>query len=187
MYWIGLFDTYRPFSHCIDQAGLGAFTAKSGRKHYNPPPLTVMWMNFDSPNYPSFCSLSAIISFQTCSNKCILYVLSFHKCIKIKYKMVNMYGVFRDWCKVHPAEILYTLIATAVSNLVFSWVFGSVNSVTRPNRRNAKMVYKTWFFPQMWLNFNCSPWSYHFEIKTAHLHFCTQKSTRAPGRAKLAE
>ena len=87
---------YRPFSHCIDQAGLGAFTAKSGRKHYNPPPLTVMWMNFDSPNFPSFCSLSAIISFQTCSNKCILYVLSFHKCIKIKYKMVNMYGVFRD-------------------------------------------------------------------------------------------
>ena len=38
-----LVDTcYRPFSHCIDQAGLGAFTAKSGRKHYNPPPLTVM-------------------------------------------------------------------------------------------------------------------------------------------------
>ena len=32
----------RPFSYCIDQAGLGAFTAKSGRKHYNPPPLTVM-------------------------------------------------------------------------------------------------------------------------------------------------
>ena len=87
---------YRPFSHCIDQTGLGAFTAKSGRKHYNPPPLTVMWMNFDSPNFPSFCSLSAIISFQTCSNKCILYVLSFHKCIKIKYKMVNMYGVFCD-------------------------------------------------------------------------------------------
>ena len=78
----------------MDQAGLGAFTAKSGRKHYNPPPLTVMWMNFDSPNFPSFCSLSAIISFQTCSNKCILYVLSFHKCIKIKYKMVNMYGVY---------------------------------------------------------------------------------------------
>ena len=80
---------YRPFSHCIGQAGLGAFTAKSGRKHYNPPPLTIMWMNFDSPNYPSLCSLSAIISFQTCSNKCILYVLSFHKCIKIKYKMVS--------------------------------------------------------------------------------------------------
>ena len=36
------FPVYRPFSHCIDQAGLGAFTAKSGRKHYNPPPLTVM-------------------------------------------------------------------------------------------------------------------------------------------------
>ena len=30
---------YRPFSHCIDQAGLGAFTAKSGRKHYNPPSI----------------------------------------------------------------------------------------------------------------------------------------------------
>ena len=45
--------------------------------------------------------------------------------------MVNMYGVFRDWCKVRPAEILYTLIATAASNLVFSWVFGSANSVTR--------------------------------------------------------
>ena len=84
----------RPFSYCIDQAGLGAFTAKSGRKHYNPPPLTVMWMNFDSPNFPSLCSLSAIISFQTCSNKCILYVLLFHKCIKIKYKTVNIYGVF---------------------------------------------------------------------------------------------
>ena len=35
-----------------------------------------------------------IISFQTCRNKCILYVLLFHKCIKIKYKTVNMYGVF---------------------------------------------------------------------------------------------
>ena len=85
---------YRPFSYCIDQAELGAFTTKSGRKHYNPPPLTVMWMNFDSPNFPSLCSLSVIISFQTCSNKCILYVLLFHKCIKIKHKMVNMYGVF---------------------------------------------------------------------------------------------
>ena len=85
---------YRPFSYCIDQAGLGAFTAKSGRKHYNPPPLTVTWMNFECPNFPSLCSLSAIISFQTCSNKCILYVLSFHKCIEIKYKTVNMYGVF---------------------------------------------------------------------------------------------
>ena len=42
-----------------------------------------------------------------------------------------MYGVFRDQCKVRPAEILYTLIATAASNLVFSWVFGSANSVTR--------------------------------------------------------
>ena len=84
----------RPFSYFIDQAGLGAFTAKSGRKRYNPPPLTVMWMNFDSPNFPSLYSLLAIISFQTCSNKCILYVLSFHKCIKIKYKTVNMYGVF---------------------------------------------------------------------------------------------
>ena len=84
----------RPFSYCIDQAGLGAFTAKSGLKHYNPPPLTVMWMNFDSPNFPSLYSLSAIILFQTCSNKCILYVLLFHKCIKIKYKTVNMYGVF---------------------------------------------------------------------------------------------
>ena len=87
------YRSYRPFSYCIDQAGLGAFTAKSGRKHYNPPPLTVMWMNFDSPNFPSLCSLPAIISFQTCSNKCILYVLLFHKCIKIKYKTVNMYGV----------------------------------------------------------------------------------------------
>ena len=87
---------YTPFSHYSITRRLGAFTAKSGRKHYNPLPLTVMWMNFDSPNFPSFCSLSAIISFQTCSNKCILYVLSFHKCIKIKYKMVNMYGVFRD-------------------------------------------------------------------------------------------
>ena len=95
--WSNLHDyimMYRPFSYCIDQAGLGAFTAKSGHKHYNPPPLTVMWMNFDSPNFPSLCSLSAIISFQTCSNECILYFLLCHKCIKIKYKTVNMYGVF---------------------------------------------------------------------------------------------
>ena len=49
---------------------------------------------------------------------------------------------FCDLCKVRPAEILYTLIATAASNLVFSWVFGSANSVTRPDRRNAKMVYR---------------------------------------------
>ena len=90
-------EWYRPFSYCINQVGLGAFTEKSGHKHYNPPPLTIMWMNFDSPNFPSLCLLSAItaiISFQTCSNKCILYVLLFHKCIKIKYKTVNMYGVF---------------------------------------------------------------------------------------------
>ena len=92
--WQNKNKSYRPFSYCIDHAGLGAFTAKSGRKHYNAPPLTVMWMNFDSPNFPSLCSLSVIISLQTCSNKCILYVLSFHKCIKIKYKTVNMYGVF---------------------------------------------------------------------------------------------
>ena len=102
-------------------------------------------MNFDSPNFPSLCSLSAIISFQTCSNKCI--VLSFHKCIKIKYKTVNKYGVFRDKCEVRPAEILhvYTLIATTAltSTLVFSWVFGSANSVTRPDQYNAKMVYTT--------------------------------------------
>ena len=120
-----------PFSYCIDQAGLGAFTAKSGRKHYNPPPLTVMWMNFDSPNFPSLCSLSAIISFQTCSNKCILYVLLFHKCIKIKYKTVNMYGVFL-WL-VQSSEILYTLIATTMFNC---WVFGSANSVTQPDSDN---------------------------------------------------
>ena len=55
--------------------------------------LSCEWM-FDSPNFPSLCLLSAMISFQTCSNKCILYVLSFHKCIKIKYKTVSMYGVF---------------------------------------------------------------------------------------------
>ena len=72
-----------PFSHCIDQAGLGAFTGKSGRKHYNPPPLTVMWMNFDSPNFPSFCSLSAIISFQTCSAGCPrMFYTVFQKNIK---------------------------------------------------------------------------------------------------------
>ena len=50
---------------------------------------------------------------------------------------------FCDYCKVRPAEILYTLISTAASNLVFSWVFGSANSVARPDRRNAKMVYNT--------------------------------------------
>ena len=43
--------------------------------------------------------------------------------------------------KFGPSEILYTLIATAASNLIFSWVFESANFVTRPDRRNAKMVY----------------------------------------------
>ena len=81
-------------SHIVSIRPGWAHSAKSGRKHYNPPPLTVMWMNFDSPNFPSLCSLSAIISFQTCSNKCILYILLFHKCIKTKYKTVNMYGLF---------------------------------------------------------------------------------------------
>ena len=37
-----LHSSNRPFSHYIDQAGFGAFTAKIGCKHYNPPPLTVM-------------------------------------------------------------------------------------------------------------------------------------------------
>ena len=44
--------------------------------------------------------------------------------------------------KFVPLKYYYTLIATAASNLVFSWVFGSANSVTRPDRRNAKMVYR---------------------------------------------
>ena len=48
--------------------------------------------------------------------------------------------------KFVPLKILYTLIATAASNLVFSWVFGSANSVTRPDRRNTKMVYRIEFF-----------------------------------------
>ena len=133
---------YRPFSHCIDQAGLGAFTVKSGRKHYNPPPLTVMWMNFDSPNFPSLCSLSAIISFQTCSNKCILYVLLFHKYIKIKYKTVNMYEVF-----------LWLVQSSSHWNTIHSphrnWVFGSANSVTRPdrdNQYNMRIVYTCFCF-----------------------------------------
>ena len=44
--------------------------------------------------------------------------------------------------KFVPAEILYTLIATTAASLVFSWVFGSANSVTRPDQYNVKMVYK---------------------------------------------
>ena len=42
--------------------------------------------------------------------------------------------------KFVPLKCYYTLIATAASNLVFSWVFGLANSVTRPDRCNAKMV-----------------------------------------------
>ena len=33
--------TYTPFSHYIDQTSW-AHSERSGRKHYNPPPLTVM-------------------------------------------------------------------------------------------------------------------------------------------------
>ena len=137
---------YRPFSYCIDQAGLGAFTAKSGRKHYNPPPLTVMWMNFDSPNFPSLYSLSAIISFQTCSNKYILYVLLFHKCIKIKYKTVNMYEVFL-W--LVPSSSRWNTIHSLATTMFNCWVFGSANSVTRPdcdNQYNMRIVYRSYTF-----------------------------------------
>ena len=38
---------------------------------------------------------------------------------------------------------IYTLIATTASSLFFSWVFGSANSVTRPDQYNAKMVYSS--------------------------------------------
>ena len=56
--------------------------------------------------------------------------------------MVNMYGVFRDLCKVRPAEILHTLIATAASNLVFSWVV-RVGEFCHPELPgNAKIVYR---------------------------------------------
>ena len=55
--------------------------------------------------------------------------------------MVNVYGVFRDYCKVRPSEILYTLIATAASNLVFSWVV-RVGEFCHPELPgNAKIVY----------------------------------------------
>ena len=47
---------------------------------------------------------------------------------------IKRYEYFVICAKFVPAEILYTLIATAASNLVFSWVFGSANSVTRPDR-----------------------------------------------------
>ena len=49
---------------------------------------------------------------------------------------------------------VYTLIATAASNLVFSWVFGSANSVTRPDRHNVKMVYR--------ILFSCNDFFSHF-------------------------
>ena len=99
-------------------------------------------LNFDSPNFPSLCSLSAIISFQTCSNKCILYVLSFHKCIKIKYKTVNMYGVFL-W--LVQSSSCWNTIHSHRNYMFNCWVFGSANSVTRPdrdNQYNMRIVYK---------------------------------------------
>ena len=59
--------------------------------------------------------------------------------------MVHMYGVFRDKCKVRPAEILYTLIATAASNLIFSWVV-RVGEFCHPELPgNAKIVYSSHF------------------------------------------
>ena len=62
------------------------------RKHYNSPSLTDMWMLF-VPSFPRLCWLSAIISFQTCRNKNIVYVSWFWNRIKIKCKTVNMYEV----------------------------------------------------------------------------------------------
>ena len=143
---------YRPFSHCIDQAGSGAFTAKSGRKHYNPPPLTVMWMNFDSPNFPRFCSLSAIISFQTCSNKSILYVLSFHKCIKIKYKMVNMYGVY-SWFSAKFVPLKYYTLSSQLRRLTSFSVGCSVRRILSPGQIAAMRKWSIPFFESLWISF----------------------------------
>ena len=70
--------SYRPFSYCIDRAIRPGWAHSQRRVGVNITiPLHWPSCDFDSPNFPSFCSLSAIISFQTCSNKCILYVLSF--------------------------------------------------------------------------------------------------------------
>ena len=51
--------------------------------------------------------------------------------------------------KVRPAEILYTLIATAASNLVFSWVV-RVGKVCHPELPgNAKIVYRNRSWPRI--------------------------------------
>ena len=134
----------RPFSYCIDQAGLGAFTAKSGRKHYNPPPLTVMWMNFDSPNFPSLCSLSAIISFQLVAINVFYVYFYFINVSRSNIKTVNMYGIFL-WLVQSSSRWKNTLIATTMFNC---WVFGSAKSVTRPdrdNQYNMRIVYNVKF------------------------------------------
>ena len=55
----------------------------------------------------------------------------------------------------------YTLIATAASNLVLSWVFGSANSVTRPDRCNVKMVYsKLLFLIWLWHDLLLNMWAF---------------------------
>ena len=166
---------FRPFSHCTDQAGLGAFTAKSGRKHYNPPPLTVMWMNFDAPNFPSFCSLSAIILFQTCSNKCILYVLSFHKCIKIKYKTVNMYGVyFVISAKFVPLK--YYTLSSQLRRLTSFSVGCSVQRILSPGQIAVMRKWSIVYFILLYVYYCMGSKLYSSQVLGMIVKICISKS-----------
>ena len=102
--------------------------------------MNELWLS----QFPSLCSLSAIISFQTCSNKCILYVLLFHKCIKIKYKTVNMYGVFlwlvqssSRWNTIHSHRNYHVqLLSVRVGEIC--------HPADRDNQCNMRIVYNWW-------------------------------------------
>ena len=79
------------------------------------------------------------------------------------------YGVFPISAKF--VSEIHTLIATTSASLVFSWVFGSANSVTRPDRRNAKMVYS----PRNFCYYSFSA-SVSFDFETRIKSTCTSTS-----------
>ena len=91
-----------------------------------------------------------IISFQTCSNKCILYVFLFHKCINIKYKTVNMYGPFlwlvqssSRWNTIHSHRNYHVqLLSVRVSEFC--------HPARSQNQYNMRIVYNWAWIIESW-------------------------------------
>ena len=104
-------------------------------KHYKPPPLTIMWMNYDSSHFFQIVFAISDNFLWICGSEYILYVSSFHTCMKLKYKTANMFEVFLWY--VCPPENLHSFTA-AHDSALFSVMYPRVFNVNTPIMR---MVY----------------------------------------------